>query len=60
MNIFEMARKTLVNDLIESTPPAIKLEAQMEAIAEQSRALLHQVRVVREQAELIAKRMRKD
>lgn len=57
MNLFEMTRRALVNDLIESTPPRVKIEAQMEVIAEQAEALLAQARLVREQAEELAARV---
>lgn len=57
MNVFEMARRALVNDLIESTPPRVAIEAQMEVIAEQSEALLMQARAVRAQAEELAARV---
>ncbi len=59
MNLFEMARRSLVNDLIESTPPRVKIEAQMEVLADQAEALLMQARLVREQAEELMRRLEK-
>ena len=59
MNLFEMARKAIVQDLVETTPPRVKIEAQLEVIAEQAEALLMQARLVREQAEELAARFKK-
>lgn len=50
-NLFEMARKAFVRGLVESTPPRLVIETQMEVIAEQAQELTRQARILRDQAE---------
>lgn len=52
-NLFEMARKAFVRGLVESAPPRLVIETQMEVIAEQAHELTRQARILREQAEAI-------
>lgn len=56
-NLFEMARKTFVRGLVESTPPRVVIETQIEVIQEQAELLAKQARALREQAENIVRRM---
>lgn len=52
MNLFEMARKVLTNDVVERAP----LEVRLEVIAEMVEDLERQARALRTQAEALAGR----
>lgn len=52
MNLFEMARKVLTNDVVERAP----LEVRLEVIAEMVEDLKRQARALRVQAEALASR----
>lgn len=60
MNLHEAIRKTIVNSLIETTPPRVVIEAQLEVIQEQAAQLAAQATRLREQAEEIARRLRRE
>ncbi len=52
-NLFDLARKAFVRGMVESAPPRLVIETQMEVIAEQAQELTRQARNLREQAEAI-------
>ncbi len=53
MNLFEMARKAMINDWIDSTPQRVRIDAQMDVIRDQAEELAAQTRALRDQAEAL-------
>lgn len=57
MNTFEMARRALVNDLIESTPPDVVIEAQLEVVLQMAKDLEADAKSLRLEAEALLRRL---
>ena len=57
MNLFEMARKAMINDWIERTPPHVQINAQIDVVREQAESLARQTRQLRRVAEELAQRV---
>lgn len=57
MNTFEMARRALVNDLIESAPPEVVIEAQLEVVLQLARELEDDAKSLRLEAEALLRRL---
>lgn len=57
MNLFEMARRALVNDMVERTPPHERLRAQLEALHDHATELVEMTARLRERAESIAREL---
>jgi hypothetical protein len=57
MNLFEMARRVLVNDMVERTPPHERIKVQLEVLHEHAVELVEMTRRLREKAESLGKEM---
>ena len=57
MNFFEMARRVLVNDMVERTPPHERIKVQLEVLHEHAVELVEMTAKLRERAEDLAKEM---
>jgi hypothetical protein len=55
MNFFEMARRVLVNDMVERTPPHERLRVQLEVLHEHAVELVELTAKLRERAEALAR-----
>jgi hypothetical protein len=55
MNFFEMARRVLVNDMVERTPPHERLRVQLEVLHEHAVELVELTAKLRERAEDLAR-----
>jgi hypothetical protein len=57
MNLFEMARRVLVNDMVERTPPHERIKVQLEVLHEHAVELVEMTAKLRERAEDLAREM---
>jgi len=57
MNLFEMARRVLVNDMIERTPPHERIRVQLEVLHDHAVELVHLTAKLRVRAEDLAREM---
>lgn len=57
MNFFEMARRVLVNDMVERTPPHERIKVQLEVLHEHAVELVEMTAKLRERAEDLAREM---
>lgn len=57
MNLFEMARRALVNDMVERTPPHERLRVQLEVLHDHATELVEMTARLRERAESIAREL---
>jgi hypothetical protein len=55
MNFFEMARRVLVNDMVERTPPHERIKVQLEVLHEHAVELVEMTAKLRERAEDLAR-----
>ena len=57
MNLFEMARRVLVNDMIERTPPHERIKVQLEVLHDHAVELVQMTAKLRVRAEHLAREM---
>ena len=57
MNFFEMARRALLSDLIERTPPHERINVQLEVLHDHAVELVEMTKRLRERAEALGKEM---